>query len=185
MKYSKFLSLIFVAVATLGNLYAKPIRVGMLNYELDSNQSIAKVVSCEITGDITIPELIVVNDIKYKIISIGERAFYKDSNLVSITFPNSLISIDKEAFFGCSSLKRIVLPQKILTIGNHAFAECSQIREVCNLNLTPIPLNKTVFEKINLSHCVLIVHPSAIDSYKSVKGWKDFTNIIPLQIRYN
>ena len=39
--------------------------------------------------------------------SIGERAFWDCSALVSITIPNSITNIDYEAFVGCSSLKEV------------------------------------------------------------------------------
>ena len=179
----RFISLIFASIATMVSLFAEPVRVGMLNYELDSKQNTAKVVCCEITGDITIPEQIFVKDTLYTITSIGERAFCKDHHLMSITFPNSLISIEKEAFMDCSSLTRLILPPSIINLGNRAFADCLQLKEIYNLNVTPVLINTNIFNNVNLSRCILIVHPSAIASYKSAKGWQNFKNIYPLDVR--
>ena len=54
------------------------------------------------SGSIEIPSSIVINEVEYKIASIGESAFYYCSGLTSIIIPNSVTSIGSFAFRGCN-----------------------------------------------------------------------------------
>ena len=59
------------------------------------------------SGDIAIPESIVMEGIMYNVTCIGEDAFRWRSSLTSIEIPNSVTSIGYDAFSGCSSLTRV------------------------------------------------------------------------------
>ena len=67
-----------------------------------------------------------------KVTSIGYGAFkgefnYEteqyESNLISVTIPNSVTSIGNSAFCGCSSLTSITIPNSVTSIGDCAFSE--------------------------------------------------------------
>ncbi|MBP0974691.1 MAG: leucine-rich repeat domain-containing protein, partial [Oscillospiraceae bacterium] len=62
--------------------------------------------------------------------SIGEYAFYKCSNLISITIPGSVTSIENAAFSLCSSLTDITIPDSVTSIGGYAFYDCSSLTDV-------------------------------------------------------
>lgn len=62
--------------------------------------------------------------------SIGDYAFYRCSNLSSITIPNNVTSIGKNAFYYCSSLTSIEIPNSVSKIGENAFVECSSLISV-------------------------------------------------------
>jgi len=52
-----------------------------------------------------------------KVSSIGNRAFYKVSNLTSINMPNSINNIGDYAFYDARSLVSIEIPKNIKSIG--------------------------------------------------------------------
>ena len=58
------------------------------------------------------------------ITTIGSRAFYTCSALISVTIPNSVTKIGDRAFEGCSALTSVTIPNSVTTIGEGAFVDC-------------------------------------------------------------
>lgn len=58
---------------------------------------------------------------------IGEKAFYKCSQLESIKLPNSLTSIEYCTFSDCSSLTSVTIPDGVTSIMSYAFSGCSSL----------------------------------------------------------
>ena len=82
------------------------------------------------SGDIKIPSYIKVNKVEYSVTSIGKRAFYKCTDLKSVTIPNSVTSIGDEAFFDCISLPSITIPNSVTSIGQYAFTLCRGLTSI-------------------------------------------------------
>ncbi|MBQ2828096.1 MAG: leucine-rich repeat protein [Clostridia bacterium] len=86
---------------TEGNFYYK------IDYYLDDNyvkQYYACITGCvDSTGDIIIPEALG----GYSVMLIGENSFANDTNLISITIPESIIQINDDAFYGCTNLTNV------------------------------------------------------------------------------
>ena len=66
-------------------------------------------------GDVVVPD---------GVTSIGSNAFYKCSDLTSITIPDSVTSIGDASFCGCSGLASITIPNSVTSIGSNAFEYC-------------------------------------------------------------
>ena len=71
-------------------------------------------------GDVAIPE---------GITTIGKEAFYRCSNLESVTIPTSVKKIEKHAFHG-SSLKTVIIPDGVESIEYSAFCYCENLESV-------------------------------------------------------
>ncbi|MDD2349366.1 MAG: leucine-rich repeat domain-containing protein, partial [Kiritimatiellae bacterium] len=83
--------------------------------------------------------------------TIGDRAFYKRTNLTSVSVPDDVTSIGIATFYGCSSLASITIPGSITNIGDYAFGGCSALTSITvsenNLNYASnngILFNKTL-----------------------------------------
>jgi len=72
-------------------------------------------------GVITIPSTLG----GYPTVYIGDGAFNSNTNLISVTIPNSVITIGNHAFDLCYSLTTVTIPDSVTAIGNYAFAGCS------------------------------------------------------------
>ena len=75
-------------------------------------------------GDIT---SLVVQD---GVTSVGSDAFFRCTNLISVSFPNSLKTIRKHSFFGCTNLESITIPDSLITIEEVPFSECSKLTTI-------------------------------------------------------
>ena len=104
-------------------------------------------------GDVVIPARVTHEGITYKVTAIHFQAFFKCTELHSVSIPatvsdmgqysftqcTSLQSVDLPAnatdipdgmFWGCSSLKSVTLPANIVSIGDYAFANCTSLEDV-------------------------------------------------------
>ena len=82
------------------------------------------------SGDVVIPESVVVEDVPYPVTGIGKRAFKNCKLLKNVSLPNSIVNIQDYAFYYCTALTRIKIPDKVTSIGEYAFEECSGIVSV-------------------------------------------------------
>lgn len=76
-----------------------------------------------------------VNMGKY-VTSIGDRAFYNCSSLISVKFDSRVNEIGKAAFRGCSNLKKVKLPTKVTSIKDELFYGCKKLTTVTFGNYT-------------------------------------------------
>src|SRR6266567_1054841 len=71
-------------------------------------------------GAVAIPSTIT----ELPVTSIGVYAFQYNTNLTSVTIPNSVTSIGDWAFDRCWRLTSVMIPGSVTSIGNFAFYEC-------------------------------------------------------------
>lgn len=64
------------------------------------------------------------------ITSIGQKAFFRRTDIKAIIVPESVTSIANYAFAGCENLDTISLPENLDFIGNYAFENCKSIHQV-------------------------------------------------------
>ena len=126
---------------------------------------------CDGLTSVTIPN---------SVVSIGNSAFYNCTGLTSVTIPNSVTSIGSDAFSGCSGLTSVTIGNSVTSIGAEAFYYCDRIA-VVNSHNTTAPQGAP-FEKVVKQSAILNVPSSALASYQSTDGWKDFANICEMAI---
>ena len=60
----------------------------------------------------------------YPVTSIGDKAFYNQTTILSVTIPDSVSYIGNDAFYYCLDLTNVTIPNSVTGIGISAFARC-------------------------------------------------------------
>lgn len=133
MKQIKFL-LTTIAVL-LGSVMANAydFEVGGIYYNIISATDLTAEVTYgdnKYTGNVIIPSTVNYKSKDLAVITIGDRAFWRCSELTSITIPNSVIKIGESAFDDCNSLTSIIIPNSVVSIDQDAFDSCTSLKEL-------------------------------------------------------
>ncbi len=75
-------------------------------------------------GSLEIPEEVVYEGESYRVVGIGDYAFYDCAGLEQISIPEGVLSIGTRAFYRCEALSEIDLPETLEEIGAAAFFRC-------------------------------------------------------------
>ena len=75
---------------------------------------------------------------------VGEKAFFNDTQLTSLSLPSGITKVENSAFEGASNLKTVAFGNKgegLKQIGMMSFADCSSLESIdlSNSNITEIP----------------------------------------------
>lgn len=104
--------------------------------------------------------------------SIGEKAFSKHSEIVSVSFPESLEKIGDLSFYMCHELQKVSVPKNVKIIKASAFQGCNSLTEVkLNKGLMVIEshaFSYTEISKLDLPESVRALGDSALDNINAV-----------------
>lgn len=147
-------------VAADGSIYRV---IAGIRYSLKDGEATIITQTEDISGDITIPEIITYKNVDYEVTAIGDNAFEYNSLLTSISLPAGVKSIGNYAFNGCSLLASINFPDNMTEIGEYAFSYCKSLTSL-NLpdSITDIGKNAffrcTSLKSINIPDGVTIIN---------------------------
>ena len=147
-----------------GTLDLSTVKLDGLEYTLDNKGHTATLKECtdKDMQTVTVPEFVNKDGEIYKVISIGESAFYGCSRLGSIELPDSLTSLGEYAFEWCSRLTQVIIPANVTSIGKHAFFGCS------SLNSIELPDSLTSLGEYAFSSCICLNSIELPDSLTSI-----------------
>lgn len=78
------------------------------------------------------------NNVTYSVTKIGSRAFLQNTEITSVTIPNTITEVSHEAFLGCQNLTTINFSGGLTLIENFAFTGCGISELVLPVGLTDI-----------------------------------------------
>lgn len=118
------------------------------------------------------------------VVKIEEGAFAECGNLTSVNIPSGVTRIEDETFADCYSLASIVIPAGVKSIGGSAFYDCEGLAYIICKAVTPPVLDSwQIFGEVD-KNIPVYVPAASIADYQGAEGWKDFTNIVAMQV-YN
>ena len=111
------------------NYYGGEVVADGITYRIDENG--AMVAAAEVTlTEANIPSAVEFEGNQYPVIKINDKVFSGNTNLTSVTLPESLITLGGEAFSGCQSLKIVKIPSGVTAIPGYCFDGCSSLESV-------------------------------------------------------
>lgn len=116
---------------------------------------------------------------------IGNCAFVKCVNIVSIFIPQSVTKIESSAFNECTNLVSISIPQSVTEIDDSAFFNCKNLKTIFSYAINPPTTDAFNYYFYNYSdinfvqNCTLHIPKGSMENYIiSDDGWRDFGVII-------
>ena len=132
----------------------------------------------------TIPATVTYNDVDYKVVAIGNSAFYGCFRILSVNLPEGLTSIGEYAFGYCQQISSLELPSTVTSIGKYAFSYMNKLSFVNSKIETPFDIDEYVFrfskwnQETQQSEYVypelLYVPVGTKDAYEAKTGWNKF-----------
>ena len=119
---------------------ARAVEIDGIYYNLDNQTKTAevtyhpnKLTGSRYSGQIVIPNTVVYEGTTYNVTSIGSDAFGYDTDVTSVTIPNSVTSIGNLAFSGCG-LSSVTIPGSVISMGKNAFSYCKSLTSLSILD---------------------------------------------------
>ncbi len=116
-----------------------------------------------------------------RIKSIGYNAFENCTSLTKVTIPDNVTAIGAGAFKGCTALTDATIGSSVATIGAQAFDGCDALTTVMSRSVTPPTLaGRDCFNCYETA--TLKVPIAAVEDYSSADYWKEFMQIVGVEI---
>ena len=111
------------------NYYGGEVVADGITYRIDENG--ATIIAAEATlTEANIPSSVEFEGNQYAVTKINDKAFSDNTNLASVTLPESLTTLGDRAFYTCKSLKTIKIPSGVTAIPGYCFDGCSSLESV-------------------------------------------------------
>ena len=114
--------------------------------------------------------------------SIGNYAFCNCNGLTSVTIGDSVTCIGESAFENCHGLTSVVIGSGVTDIHDMAFEDCDHLSDItCKAVTPPTVANHDAFEGV-WKGLPLSVPNESVSQYQIAYAWREFTNIIGMNI---
>ncbi len=124
------------------------------------------------SGSLSIPETVT---------SLGAYSMAFCDQLTSVVLPSSLTQIGDDALYACTGLTTLTIPQGVKKIGAGAFYYCYDLESItCYPSAVP-SLSGNILTSAMYGEVTLYVPTQLLSKYKSARGWKSFSHILPIE----
>ena len=113
---------------------------------------------------------------------IGNRAFIHRMGYKSIVIPQNVTSIEEYAYGGCENVETLVLHAGIEKIEEGAFNGNKCLKTIHAYWPTPLAIKVNTFNSVNKDEVTLYVPYGSKSLYEQTDVWKDFKNIVEMEM---
>lgn len=111
------------------NYYVGEVIADGITYRIDENDAMVAAAEATLT-EANIPSSVEFEGNQYPVIKINDSVFSGNTNLTSVTLPESLTTLGDRAFYTCKSLKTIKIPSGVTAIPDCCFNHCLSLESV-------------------------------------------------------
>lgn len=97
---------------------------------------------------VTVAETVKIGNKTLKVTTIADNAFSGNKKLTKVTIGNNITKIGNKAFYKCTNLKTVVIGKKVRSIGKSAFAGCKKLSKVTVKSTVLKTVGKSAFKGI-------------------------------------
>ena len=135
-------------------------------------KDVTKIIGSGFEGNSNLKSITIPNSI----VTIGELAFEDCTSLTSITIPNTVTTIGGSVFYNCTSLASITIPSSVTSISGSMFSNCTSLVSV-NIPNTVTTINSSAF--YNCTSLSSIIIPDSVTSieYDTFNGCSSLASI--------
>lgn len=153
------------------NYYGGEVIADGITYRIDENDAMVAAAEATLT-EANIPSSVEFEGNQYPVIKINDEVFSGNTNLTSVTLPESLTTLGDRAFYGCR-FKTLTLPSTITKIDDGVFSHNNNLRTITCNAVTPPMLGNNVFYYSATSS--VKVPLQSIAAYRQADGWKNIS----------
>jgi len=126
--FRNVLSIILVALSSQVTLAASVV-YGGVKFDVSEEDRTLVITDAKSVKDsvVDIPGTIEYGNVKYTVVGIGEKAFYRNDSIKVINLPEGLVSLGDYVFGHCSQLRSVHLPSSLSSLGEGVFYACSSL----------------------------------------------------------
>lgn len=130
MKYSNFLIVLLFFLASLDLYAGKRVTVKGVQYETNTDNTAAAILTNQVKGEVTILESVEIDKESFLVVQMNEAYFKVNNKITAITLPKSLKVIKAGAIRGCSKLTEITMPTGGYIVEDGAFSGSGNIKNL-------------------------------------------------------
>lgn len=156
------------------------LEVGGVKYACcpSDNTAVLYMATTDANGYIYVPTTVDQEGGTYKVERIEAGAFEGVTEMTSFAMGSGITSIGEAAFMGCKGLNEVVIGTDVTSIGTDAFFDCPALESVYCTGQRPAKIEEETFPLATYAHATLYVPEGCSGTYKAMKGWQLFENIV-------